>query len=70
MNQHCKFHLQYWMANCDPQVVLDEKQVIQYLVKYASKPGKRSTSINNIIQTMLPSYENDVEKSKGEESKS
>ena len=56
MNQYCKFHLQSWMANCGLQVVLDEEQDIKYLVEYDSKPGKRSTSINGLIQTMLPTH--------------
>ena len=37
MNQHCKLHLQSWMVNCNVQIILDEEQVIWYLVKYASK---------------------------------
>ena len=40
INQHCKIHLQEWMANCDMQIVLDEEQDNIYLFKYAFKPEK------------------------------
>ena len=58
------------MANCGLQVVLDEEQAIQYLVKYYSKPGKWSTSINGPIQTMLSAHYNSVKEYTGKEYKS
>ena len=37
MNQFFKMHLHIWIANCDLNIALDEKEAIRYLVKYASK---------------------------------
>ena len=65
MNQHCKMHLQSWMANCDLQIVLDEEQAVLYLVKYASKGEKSSTDMSDILQSLVPLNEN-VEQSDGE----
>ena len=70
MSQHCKFHLQSWFANCDMQIVLDEEQAIQYLVKYASKPEKRCTSINELIKSILPSRLESNEESKDDNEES
>ena len=44
-------HLLSWMENCDLQVVLDEEQAIQYLVKYASKTETLSHHMTDIFVT-------------------
>ena len=53
INQHCRFHLNSWYANCDMQIVLDEEQALRYLVKYASKPETRAEHGSNLLKTIL-----------------
>ena len=60
-------HLQAWMVNCDMQIVLDEERAIRYLVKYASKPEKRSSDMNNLLRSLLPELHNQIEQQTIEE---
>ena len=39
------------------KIVRDTEQVIRCLVKYASKPEKRSSNIDDLIFSMLPACE-------------
>ena len=57
-------NLQIWMENYDLQIVLDEKQAIWYLVKYASKADNYSTDMSEILQYLVPLIQ-DTEQSEG-----
>ena len=48
-------YFQICMENCDLQIVIDEKQAIHYLVKYASNPEQISYHMNDIIQSLSQS---------------
>ena len=54
LNNHQRFQLQGWRANCDIQVVLDYHACVEYLAKYASKGEPRSPvmklAFNSIVR--------------------
>lgn len=53
LNNHQRFQLQGWRANCDIQAVIDYHACLEYLTKYASKGEPRcsvmKTAFNSIV---------------------
>ena len=53
MNSHCRIHMQGWRANVDLQLILDKEAAVRYMVKYASKPEKRSDNAGEIFTSIM-----------------
>ena len=60
MNSHCRIQLQGWRANVDIQLILDKEAAVNYMVKYASKPEKRSDDAGEIFSSVMAAEHGDT----------
>ena len=60
MNSHCRIQMQGWRANVDLQLILDKEAAVRYMVKYASKPEKRSDNAGEIFTSIMGAEHGDT----------
>ena len=55
-NQVNRIALTHWRANCDCQIVLDARAMINYITKYSTKPEKRSLHLQTVCGDVLNKF--------------
>lgn len=53
VNNHQRFQLQGWRANCDIQIVIDYHACVEYLAKYAAKSETKSHLLKHAFSTIV-----------------
>lgn len=57
VNNHQRFQLQGWRANCDIQIVIDYYACVEYLEKYAAKSETKSHLLKQASSTIVHNSE-------------
>jgi hypothetical protein len=53
LNVHNRVAAHHWRGNVDFQIILDQHAAISYMVKYAAKGEKSSSSLNELFKTVI-----------------